>query len=86
MFVTIFAFIILFILLCNTQENFPKALTEKTPYSHVSAYELPYLKKCKNNKCLNSRCIFRTMKECQNKCKTGCRMCNEYNTYMCDLQ
>lgn len=60
---------------------------EKTPYNHKSSFDFNYLKYCKNKKCVNSRCIFTSLDECQKKCKNGCRGCDGTNySYMCDLQ
>jgi len=58
---------------------------EKTPYNHDSQYEQLYKTKCQNDECLNSRCVYKSIDECQLSCKTGCRMCND-GKYMCDLQ
>jgi hypothetical protein len=62
---------------------------EKTPYSHKSSYNFRYKKYCDENEpgsCLNSRCVFKSLKECQDKCVTGCAGCGRFGTFMCNLQ
>jgi hypothetical protein len=101
MYIIIIALIILF-LFCNIEikenyTNYQNAESyyiddfdiETTPYSHKSEYNFSYLDKCDVNapgSCLNSRCVYKSMTECQDKCKTGCRHCGAFGLYMCDLQ
>lgn len=62
---------------------------ERTPYSHKSDYYSTYLTKCninKKNNCINSRCIYKNIRDCQNDCKSGCRYCGQFGSYMCEMQ
>jgi FtsZ-interacting cell division protein ZipA len=65
---------------------------ESTPYSHESQYDHQfheYRKRCNPHEpgsCLNGRCVYKSMDECQRKCKTGCRHCRAFGLYECQLQ
>jgi hypothetical protein len=62
---------------------------EKTPYSHQSEYDFRYLTKCnihEQGDCINSRCVYKNLRECQNECKTGCQYCGQYGLYRCEMQ
>lgn len=62
---------------------------EKTPYSHISTYKPDYLNYCdiqKRGSCINSRCVYKSLDECQMKCKNGCRHCGRFGLYRCELQ
>lgn len=88
MIILLIILVIILVLLYNCNEHYlitPSGrITEQTPYSHDSVYGAPYITQCKNKKCSNSRCIISTMGECQDKCKTGCRYCND-GMYRCDM-
>lgn len=62
---------------------------EVTPYSHASSYKSDYLNYCdiqKRGSCINSRCVYKSLDECQMKCKNGCRYCGGFGLYRCELQ
>jgi hypothetical protein len=62
---------------------------EKTPYSHQSDYDFRYLTKCNIDEpgdCINSRCVYKNLRECQDECKTGCQYCGQYGLYRCEMQ
>jgi hypothetical protein len=62
---------------------------EKTPYNHQSDYDFDYLTKCdiyEPGNCINSRCVYKNLRECQNICKNGCRYCGQYGLYRCEMQ
>jgi hypothetical protein len=65
---------------------------EKTPYSHHTQDNYlfyDYRRYCDPNdpgSCMNGRCIYKSLNECQDKCKTGCQGCGRFGLYMCNLQ
>jgi hypothetical protein len=55
-------------------------------FGHASNFPRPYINKCKcKNQCINSRCVYKSLFECQNNCKKGCQFCGDY-TWRCELQ
>lgn len=85
----LFLFVIILLFLCKTQEN----MQEITPYSHKSIL-YPNYKNYKNykkycnsskRKCLNTRCIYDKLIDCQDNCKTGCFGCVD-NKFSCNIQ
>lgn len=55
-------------------------------FSHISTFPRHYIERCGCiDDCINSRCIYKSFRECQGECKRGCQFCGN-NTWRCELQ
>ena len=89
MFYILLIILILLIFLCKHTESFiiPYNTIENEP---LITYYPSYLERCKkinkhgNVDCLNSRCTFRSMHECQSRCGNGCQYCGHNDSYRCN--
>lgn len=91
----IFWISIVIILLCviffENKEQFTHISRPFKNYPHTNCYKIPYknheyYEKCLNSDhCYNSRCVYKSLQECQNECKRGCQYCMG-GTWRCELQ